>query len=326
MKLLYALQGTGNGHIARAQEIVPILKKYALVDVLISGHQSQLKPKIDIDYRFKGISLLYDNHGGLSYNQTLFKNNYCKAVKLIKNFNLDNYDLIINDFEPITAWAAKLKHHPIIALSHQAALSFQGVPKPSHKSWLGEQILKYYAPCKEKIGFHFEAFHPNVKTPVIRKEIRSLDAKDEGFYLVYLPSYSDEAIFETLSKIDVNWKVFSKKSKDPYRKNNVEFYPIDQKKFINAFANCRGVLCNAGFETPAEALYLHKKLFVIPIHNQYEQAYNASSLNKLGIESSDKLSLQLLQAWVEEDKHFTVNYPDNIENIIIENILKKVQK
>ena len=36
MKVLYAFQGTGNGHIARAQEIIPILKKYAEVDILIS--------------------------------------------------------------------------------------------------------------------------------------------------------------------------------------------------------------------------------------------------------------------------------------------------
>jgi hypothetical protein len=39
-------------------------------------------------------------------------------------------------------------------------------------------------------------------------------------------------------------------------------------------------LCNAGFETPAEALFMDKKLFVIPIHNQYEQECNACALIK----------------------------------------------
>ena len=66
MKILYAFQGTGNGHLARAQEIIPILKKHALVDTLISGHQTQLKSDFDIDFRFKGISLLYNKTGGLS--------------------------------------------------------------------------------------------------------------------------------------------------------------------------------------------------------------------------------------------------------------------
>ena len=27
MKILYAIQGTGNGHISRARDIIPILKK-----------------------------------------------------------------------------------------------------------------------------------------------------------------------------------------------------------------------------------------------------------------------------------------------------------
>lgn len=324
MKLLYAFQGTGNGHLARAQEIVPILKKYALVDVLISGHQSQLKPSIDIDYRYKGISLLYDNSGGLSYKKTLFNNSYCKALSLIRNFDLSKYDLIINDFEPITSWGAKLRKCPIIGFGHQAALSFHGVPKPSHRSWLGEQVLKNYAPCDDNIGFHFEAFHPNIKTPVIRSEIRSLDAKTSDFYLVYLPSFSDENIVEVLSQIDVRWKVFSKKAKIAYRNKNIEFYPIDQKVFLQNFADCKGVLCNAGFETPAEALFLEKKLFVVPIYKQYEQSYNTSSLNKLGVQSSGTLDILLLKDWIADDEIIKVDYPNDIEDIIIHNILSKL--
>lgn len=70
MKVLYAFQGTGNGHIARAQEIVPILKKYVEVDTLISGHQSQLKADFNINLQYKGISLFYNKTGGLSYRQT----------------------------------------------------------------------------------------------------------------------------------------------------------------------------------------------------------------------------------------------------------------
>ena len=89
MKVLYAFQGTGNGHLARAQEIIPILKKHALVDTLISGHQTQLKSDFDIDYRFKGVSLMYNKTGGLSYRKTLLENNFCKAAKVIRDLDLD---------------------------------------------------------------------------------------------------------------------------------------------------------------------------------------------------------------------------------------------
>ena len=33
MKVLYAIQGTGNGHLSRAEEIVPLLNKY--VDTMV---------------------------------------------------------------------------------------------------------------------------------------------------------------------------------------------------------------------------------------------------------------------------------------------------
>ena len=40
MRILYGIQGTGNGHISRALEVLPYLKKKASVDILISGRQS----------------------------------------------------------------------------------------------------------------------------------------------------------------------------------------------------------------------------------------------------------------------------------------------
>ena len=60
MKILYALQGTGNGHLARAQKMLPILENYGELDVFISGSNSQLKLE---NYQFKhhkGLSLFYN--------------------------------------------------------------------------------------------------------------------------------------------------------------------------------------------------------------------------------------------------------------------------
>jgi len=41
MKILYAVQATGNGHIARAIEMMPHLQKYGEVDVFLSGSKRQ---------------------------------------------------------------------------------------------------------------------------------------------------------------------------------------------------------------------------------------------------------------------------------------------
>lgn len=321
MKILYAFQGTGNGHIARAQEIIPILKKYAVVDTLISGHQSQLKADFDINFQHKGISLLYNKTGGLSYRKTFTENKFLEAVKTIRELELSKYDLIINDYEPLTGWACKLKKLPMIELSHQASMSFSETPKPEKKDFLGELILKYYVPSERKIGFHFENYHPQIKKPVIRRKIRNLNPDKKGYYLVYLPSFADENIIKVLREIPVEWKVFSKYSKLQVKVKNVEIFPIDEVQYLKYFENCEGILCNAGFESPAEALFMDKKLFVIPIHKQYEQECNACALDKMGIPNSKVLKLEEIMEWVASDQHLRVDYPDDIEEIITSEVL-----
>jgi predicted glycosyltransferase len=74
MKILYAVQKTGNGHLARAQEIIPILEKYGDVTVLTSGSQSQIQLGFPVALDFKGISLFYGSNGNVSFLKTLFNN------------------------------------------------------------------------------------------------------------------------------------------------------------------------------------------------------------------------------------------------------------
>lgn len=321
MKILYAFQGTGNGHIARAQEIVPILKKYASVDTLISGHQSQLTAGFDINFHHKGISLLYNKSGGVSYRKILTGNRFSEAIHTIRTIDLSGYDLIINDYEPLTGWACTLRKLPMIELSHQASLLFKETPKPASKDYFGEMILKYYVPGSRRIGFHFENYHPDIKKPVIRRKIRDLQPDRKGFYLVYLPSFSDENIISALKGIPVEWKVFSKYTPTPFRKGNIEVFPIDEIQYLHFFENCEGILCNAGFETPAEALFMDKKLYVIPIHNQYEQECNACALDLMGIPNSKVLQTEEIEKWVASGQHFKVQYPDDIETILINDVL-----
>lgn len=321
MKVLYAFQGTGNGHVARAQEIIPILKKYAHVDTLISGHQSQLKADFPINFRYKGISLLYNKRGGISYKKILLENNFLEAFRNIKDIDLSGYDLIINDYEPITGWACKLQNLNMIELSHQASMSFKETPKPEKKDFFGEMILKYYVPSGRKIGFHFENYHPQIEKPVIRRKIRNLNPDKKGFYMVYLPSFSDENIVKILNDIPVEWKVFSKNAVAHNTIKNVEIFPIDEVEYLRHFENCDGILCNAGFETPAEALFMDKKLFVIPIHNQYEQECNAAALHQMGIPNSKILGKEQIEDWIDSDLHFKVDYPDDIEEILLKEVL-----
>ena len=227
MKILYAIQGTGNGHLSRAKEIVPARMNRAQVDILISGTESQDKLPFSIKYKCKGISFVFGKNGGIDYFQTLRKNNIFRIIKEIRKCKVSNYDLVINDFEPISAWSCYFKNTACVSLSHQGILLNKSVPKPSRKNSIGNFVLKTYAPSREQYGFHFKAYDKRIFPAVIRHEIRKQRIKDKEYYTVYLPSYNDEKIIKVLSKIKkVKWKVFSKHCIKPYQRKNVFVKPI----------------------------------------------------------------------------------------------------
>ena len=59
MKIFYAIQGNGNGHLSRAVELYPYLKKYGEVDFLVSGCNANLNNSLPIKYKSKGLNLFY---------------------------------------------------------------------------------------------------------------------------------------------------------------------------------------------------------------------------------------------------------------------------
>ncbi|WP_445756217.1 glycosyltransferase family protein [Polaribacter sp.] len=319
MKILYAIQGTGNGHLTRAKEIIPILKEKGDVDILISGSECDIVLEYPITYKLYGLNYTFGKNGGINFWQTFRKVRLFRFLREIKNLPVKNYDLIINDFEPVSAWAAKFKNVNCISLSHQNAVLDEASPKKG-KFKIERLILKYYAPAKLKFGFHFASYSSSIFTPIIRKKIRHSSVNNKGHYTVYLPSYDHNKILEVLSEIPlVKWHIFSKKTKQLIFKKNVMIYPINEFDFIKSITTCEGVLCGAGFETPSEALFLNKKLMVIPMKNQYEQQCNAAALEKMGvpvIKTLEKKRLKKIAKWIYSDATYKVNYPDITEDIL----------
>ena len=326
MKVLYAIQGTGNGHISRAREIVPILKEKCELDLLISGIQADVKLSQETKYNFKGLSFIFGKKGGVDIWNTYMKNKFRRFQKELKQCPVEDYDLVINDFEPISAWAAYRKKVPCIALSHQAAVLHKKAPKPDESDRFGKFILKNYAPASTKYGFHFERFGDRIYTPVIRSEVRNLKIKNKGHYTVYLPAYDDERLLKKLGKFKgIKWQVFSKHNKIPIEEGNIQIMPINNEAFIKSMAESEGVLCGAGFETPAEALYLQKKLLVIPMKTQYEQQCNAAALNRIGVPSVKSLKkkhFDTIYEWLESTHKVAVDYPDEVSDIL-DHVLSK---
>lgn len=320
MKILFAIQGTGNGHISRAREIIPYLQQYGELDILVSGTQADVSLPQQLAYRKRGLSYVFGKRGGIDYLSTLKGLSPLSLLKDIISFPVHKYDLIINDFEPVTAWAAKLKGKPVIALSHQSAYLSKYTPRPLKKDRFAEGILKYYAPCTHAIAFHFESYDDFIYTPVIRSEIRELQPVNDGHYTVYLPAYDDKILAEHLASVPgVKWEVFSKHQKSAYQFGNIHVCPIDNVAYNKSLASCEGLLTGGGFEAPAEALYLGKKVMVIPMKGQYEQYCNAEGLKRLGVPVVYEIDEQFhgsLDSWISAAQPVPVNFPDKTAEII----------
>ena len=328
MRILYAIQGTGNGHVARAIEIIPYLQKYAHLDLFISGGNADLIIPYPVKYKSKGISFYYNTRGGINYLSTLRKLKFIAASKEIRELPVENYDLVLNDFEPISAYSCILKKTPIVSFGHQAAFNSIHCPRPIKKSILGELILKRYAPAQNSIGLHFDNYDKNIFTPVIRSDIRNAEPKDLGHVTVYLPAFGTMELMNFFKKIRAfKFHIFSKHISSSFEIDNLLFSPINLKGFSKSLINCHSIIMSSGFEGPSEALYLGKKLMVIPIKGQYEQECNAEALKKMGVPVFKKLDWETLVHIVNHlnyGNHTKMEYKNLTESIIENQILKNI--
>jgi uncharacterized protein (TIGR00661 family) len=284
MKIFYAVQATGNGHISRAMEILPYLERYGKVDIFLSGANNSLSLDASVKYRSKGLSLFYTNSGGLNYAQIVSKFAPLRIWKEVRELPVEKYDLVINDFESITSLACAYKKVASVNFGHQASFVSPKVPRPEKREVMGEWILRNYARATQYIGLHFRQYDDFILPPVIKKEILQAEPQDKGHITVYLSSYSDATVRQYLRPLkEFRWQVFSKEVTQPVQDGNILFIPVSKNAFNRSLINCSAILTGAGFETPAEALYLGKKLLVIPIRGQYEQSCNGAALAKMGV-------------------------------------------
>ncbi len=320
MKILYAVQATGNGHISRAHQLYPYLTQLGQVDIILSGSNATLEMEIPVKYRSKGVSLFYSRCGGLDYWKSMKAFNLARVMRDARELPVEKYDLVINDFDHITARACKLKNVPSVQLGHQASFMSDKTPRPKRKNWIGETILKQYAPADTYVGFHFDRYDSFIFPPVIKQTIIDAKPTDNGHLTVYTPAYRNEChekIWRDFGSVQIHW--FLNGIERPYQDGNIHFFPISQKYFTESMIHCHGLVTGGGFETPAEALYMGKKLLTIPINGQYEQQCNAQALVNKGITRLSKLdekSVPDLYKWFENDSPAPYQAAANIKQVL----------
>ena len=218
-------------------------------------------------------------------------------------------DVIINFFEPIAAFYTLTRRDrpPVVAVGHQFMFQHPGYVRTPQLwkqlfsmrlyTWLlGARATKLALSLYEAPDL--PAKRIVVGPPILRKQLFGLRPNPKGdFTLVYLLNhgYADQIIRWSDAHPQTRFHCFYDKPGAPAEHQHsasLTFHRLDGEKFLKMMADCRNVVCTAGFESVSEAAWLGKPLFLVPVENHIEQQVNAIDAQQFGIgiaETSFKL-------------------------------------
>lgn len=318
MRILYGVQGTGNGHLTRARVMAPALAEAGIeVQYLFSSRPREgffdMQPFGDWWWR-RGLTFVSRN-GRVSRLGTLGRSpDLLTFAADVKALDLSGFDLVLCDFEPVSAWAALFQGKPVVGLGHQQAFGYP-IPK-CRGGWLARAMLRYYAPVSVGLGLHWHHFGQPILPPLV--EPMMAEDVQENLILVYLPFESPGAIRRLLAPFG-KWEfhVYHGSVEEEHRERNVSWHRISRQGFQRLLARASGVICNSGFELISEALQANKKILTRPLAGQWEQCCNAKALQQLGWgRVMARLDRESVARWLGESPPVKVDYPDVASAIV----------
>ncbi|WP_028116163.1 MJ1255/VC2487 family glycosyltransferase [Ferrimonas senticii] len=312
MRILYGVQGTGNGHLTRARVVAPALARAGIeVDYLFSG-RDRLQPFGDFRC-YQGLTFATSN-GQIQLAATALNNNLWRCWRDIQQLDLSRYDLVLNDFEPISAWAARRQQLTCIGISHQNAF-LQAVPITGD-SPLNQLILRYFAPATVALGCHWHHFGCQLLPPFV--EPITAASRCSGRVLVYLPFEHADAIVALLNALpQQRFSVFHGSQPNVACGPHVQWHGFSRDGFAAELRACAGVIASAGFELASEALVLGKKLLLKPLQGQFEQLSNALALELLGVATViNRLEVTAVNTWLAAPSIEPIGYPPVADTLV----------
>ena len=300
-KILYGVQGTGQGHISRARGLAHALRDFD-VDVtwLFSGREKSklfdMEPFGNFKHR-EGITMVTEA-GRMRYRKTAFNLAPATFLKDVNRLDLDPYDLIACDYEPVTAWAAKARGREIIGIGHQYAFG-KNTPLSGDNA-VSRLVMNQFASVDIPVGLHWAPFDNTILPPILDLPDIDRDATRDHV-LVYLPFEDQDATTRWLQGFaDTSFIQYSPAVSDEQQGN-----VLRQKANIDGFkrdlATAKGVICNTGFELISECLQWGKPVLTRPLAKQMEQLSNAAALEQLGYATTmEALNTQKARAWLDD--------------------------
>lgn len=340
IKILYGVQGTGNGHLTRARELGQSLKAAGVqVDFVFSGRNREDFVHEDHDLifgseakYFKGLTFATEN-GKINNFQTILEGSKSlpRLINDIKNLDLKDYDLVISDFEPVSAWAAVFKKIPLYGIAHQYSFNHSKVPASLLMKYMVAPSMKLLAPVSKSksIGLHFDSFQSLILPPMVA-EVPNFE-RIKGKVTVNLAHESQSAVIAMLSPIQTHeFHIYAdaKKFHNIDTRNlpkNIHLHPTSYENYRRDFYSSEAVIVNAGFGNQSQALKAGIHLLSKPIDGQPEQLANIKALEDLSYAKSiHQLDSNAVQSWlasIDGKKAIRIHYP-KVSEILTDWLLK----
>lgn len=340
MKFLFIVQGEGRGHMTQAISFAQLLETngHQLVAVIVGKSKRREIPAF-FEREIKAPIRLVESPNfecdgsekTIRLGKTISKNclrlgKFRKSLQSINHLVTETQPDVILNFYDLLGGLYNFIYRPkaqFWVIGHQYMIwhpDFRFAPnRPSEKILFQLNTKLTGLGADEVLGLSFlrQEKHPSsvrVVPPLLRKEVKTLAVSEGDFYLAYMvnPGYGKEIIDYAKShpntKIKAYWdKKDAADSEAPLP--NLTFYRVNDKSFLEDMAACRGLICTAGFESVCEALYLGKRILVIPVAGQYEQACNALEVLHSNIgKTASHFDFSQLESSDPQQEHQSLNF------------------
>ena len=252
-------------------------------------------------------------------------------------------DLVVSDYEPISAQYSYSLNVPLITIDQQSKYFYDNYPdRLGGLSYLEERArlnlffpkadmriaCSFFQPPSNKITY--SDFKIKILPPIIRKDIVKLKTIKQGLsdqVLVYLSPYSPfiqsaSEVITILAKFKKYYFHLFVSRESDFAKikyllpKNIKIYFHGDREFFNILNSVDSAICTAGHMFISEMMFLNKPIYTIPLKT-YEQKYNAKVIedNLLGV-ARHKIAFNSLRYFLANITKFRHNIINN-KNILL---------
>jgi MGT family glycosyltransferase len=352
-RILYGISGIGNGHSNREIPIIEDLIRDC--QVMIFAHDDSLQvmtnrfgenPNVTIVP--VGLTFVVGSPTGLDFKATAnadqnqkiesFKTSFEALNKIISEWG--KIDLVISDYEPISAQYAYAYKVPLVTIDQQSKFLYGDLPEKLGGFTFKDEVARlsmFFPKADKRIACSFfnvkaregaedvMVVPPTIKKSIINLASKRATEKNEVNILVYISSAKNfpqtpiEIVRCFSEHKNTKFHLFVPKKDfeefDRLKIENTYMYSHGTPGFAAIMAKANGIISTAGHSLLSEAMFLAIPVYAIPVE-PYEQHINALmiSSNDFGVADINLTSSKLSNFLINLEK-FSLNIKNDTSKL-----------